>query len=198
MKTNNIDSWQDKFLSLDWQRYTHEAYELSQKIATQQKELHLIIAIARGGLTLSHIISDTLQLPIAAFTIESYKDLKQGSLPHITHGLTTSLAHKKILLVDEISDTGKTFVRGIAYLEELGAHRADITTCALYIKPHTHYKPDFFIGETTAWVIYPTEVRETISTLSLLWKKDGIDSEAIKKRLTTLGFSALQIASFTA
>ena len=31
------------------------------------------------------------------------------------------LKNKKILLVDDISDTGKTFIRGIQYIKSLGA-----------------------------------------------------------------------------
>lgn len=188
--------WQKKFLNLTWADFTEQATQLSQTIASEKKDLQLIVAIARGGLTLSHIISDILKLPIAAFTIESYKDLQQNSLPHITHGLTTSLRDKKILLVDEISDTGKTFLRGLSYLEEMGATRVDITTCSLYYKPHSQYKPDFFIGETSAWVIYPTEVRETIEALSSVWKKEGMSPEEIVTRLATLGFSSKQIKTF--
>jgi hypoxanthine phosphoribosyltransferase len=160
-----VNDWKSQFLNVTWVQFRSQVWELSQQIAQQKLKLDLIVTIARGGLTLSQLLSDSLHLQIAAFTVESYKDLKQQSLPHITHGLNSSLSGHTILLVDDICDSGKTFVRGIKYLEELGAKGDAITTAALYYKPHAEYKPDFYIGETSAWVIYPYEVRETIEQL---------------------------------
>lgn len=191
------DSWQSIYLPISWTQYSKLAFGLSEKIKAKQKKIDLIVAIARGGLTLSHILSDYLKLHVAAFTIQSYKDLQQESIPTITFGLGGTLENKQVLLVDDVADTGKTFIRGIEYLEELGAQKEHISTASLHHKPHSKYKPDFFMGETDKWIIYPTEVRETIMSLTKLWQKKGIAKEIIFKRLRTLGFKEVSINQFS-
>ncbi len=188
--------WQDNFLNVTWEDFRQNAFDLSRHVKENGQHFDLIVAIARGGLALSQLLSDNLGLPIASFTVQSYKDLKQASIPHIVYGLDAKLSGKKILLVDDVSDTGKTFIRGIEYLEELGAHQADITTCAMHYKPHSTYTPDFFVGKTSKWIIYPYEVQETMTTLYTQWQKMGISISEIQKRFSQFAFLSSQINTF--
>lgn len=191
-----MDNWQDKFLNVTWEEFRKLTYLLGERVGESQLKLDLIVAIARGGLTVAQLLSDQLALPIAAFTVESYKNLKQQQLPHITYGLSASLSHKKILLVDDICDTGKTFLRGLTYLEELEVRREDIKTLALISKPHAQYSPDFFAKSTSAWAIFPYEVRETIAQLVPLWKKDGVPLKEIRSRFLSFKFPGERVKQF--
>lgn len=187
------NNWHDRFLNITWSDLRNLTFTLFQKIGKTSSHFDLAIAIARGGLTITQLLSDHLKLPIAAFTVESYKNLKQEKLPHITYGLSTPLNGKKILLVDDVCDTGKTFLRGLAYLEELGAKRADIKSASLHYKPHAEVKPDFYVAETSAWVIYPYEVRETIEQLLPLWQKAGVAKAEMTQRFISWGFPPEQV-----
>lgn len=188
-----MDDWQNKFLNVTWTDFVTLSFRLGQKIQTSTQSFDLIVTIARGGLTLSQLLSDQLSLPIASFTVQSYRDLQQVKQPQISFGVGGKIEGKKILLVDDVCDTGKTFVRGIAYLEELGAKKSDIATASLHFKPHAEYKPDFYVTETDKWVIYPYEVRETIAQLTSLWKKENISDKEMKKRFLSFGFVEEQI-----
>ncbi|HCS78477.1 TPA: hypothetical protein DIV55_01905 [Patescibacteria group bacterium] len=193
MSTN----WRSKFLNVSWSDFCTQAFVLSKQIRVSSRPLDLIVAIARGGLTLSQLLSDSLSLPIATFTIQSYKDLRQQTLPQITFGVgTTTLEGKRVLLVDDVCDTGKTFERALVYVSELGAEKEQITTAALHYKPHAIYKPDFFVTKTDKWVIYPYEVWETIAQLSKLWKADKISAEEINARFLAFGFLQEQLTQF--
>jgi hypoxanthine phosphoribosyltransferase len=153
------------YLFLDWSTYHHQVFDLSQKIVKDSGRFDLIIAIARGGLTLGHLLSDFLGLPVASFTITSYHDLKQTTIPKIILKLGDKLHGKKILLVDDISDSGKTFVRGCQYLKTLGG--GHITTASLLIKSGTTFIPNYYqqsVAKDT-WVIFPYEIKETVSSL---------------------------------
>ena len=112
LRLNHMNTWQEKFTNITWDTLREGTFELSKQIETNTLKPDLIVAIARGGLTIAQLLSDSLSLPIATFTVVSYKDLKQSHQPTITHPLGSPLDGKKVLLVDDISDTGITFKRG--------------------------------------------------------------------------------------
>jgi len=120
-----------QFLSLSWDEFAQEIHKLSQKI--KAADFDVIIAMARGGLTVSHLLSDYLSLPLASFTISSYKDLEKQEVLEISYEVGGSLAGKRVLLVDDVSDSGRTFERGIEHLKKLGA--TSIKTAAVFINP---------------------------------------------------------------
>lgn len=189
-------NWEEKFINITWEDFRNQTFELGKKISDTGAKFDVLISIARGGLSLAQLLSDTLNLPIAAFTIQSYRDLAQEQPPRIIYHLSASLTGKKILLADDISDTGKTFLRGLSYLEELGATLSDIKTCALYIKPHTQYRPHFYLHETDRWVIYPYESHETMSSLIPIWQKAGVTIGEIKTRFLKWNFPKAQVDYF--
>lgn len=165
-----------KYLTLSWKKYHQYVFKLSQKIIKDGNYFDLIITVARGGLTLSHLLSDFMNLPVATFTVSSYKDLNQVSIPKIVFKLGDKLNNKKILLVDDISDTGKTFIRGIQYVKSLGAE--NIKTASLIIKFGTEFTPDYYSKSVSkkTWVIFPTEMKETIIAL-----KEKLSKKELKK-----------------
>lgn len=170
-----------KYLYLDWQIYHTYAFDLSQKIIKDNNHFDLIVTVARGGFTLSHILSDFIDLPIASFTISSYHDLKQTTIPKIVFKLGDKLHNKKILFVDDISDTGKTFVRGLQYLKSMGGN--SVRTASMIIKSETEFVPDYFIKSVpkTTWVIFPHEMKESVVTLSKKMSKKELEAIKIPK-----------------
>ena len=160
-----------KYHCISWRQLHTLTHSLTEKIQKKNIKLDLIVGIARGGLTIAHIASDFLKLPVASFTISSYKDLKQQELSDISYPLGRDLKNKHILLIDDVSDTGKTFIRGTAYLKELEA--ASVTTASPLIKPWTKYVPDFYVKEVNEWIVFPYDMRETIEAIQTNLLKDG-------------------------
>lgn len=192
------DAWVKSYLPVTADAYSELVFELSLKIKPRAHDIDLLVTIARGGFTIAELLSDHLRLPIASFTIQSYKDIKKQGELEITFGLGATLESKKVLLVDDIADSGKTFVRGIAYLEELGAQKKDITTAALFYKPHSVFKPDFFVVETSAWIIKPSEIYETFRYLYKQWTKEGLNKKEMQRRFTLLKFPKNQVEYYLA
>lgn len=170
-----------QYYSVSWKQLHKDTHLLSHKIHKAGKHADLIVAIARGGFTIAHMMSDFLHLPVASFTISSYKDMKQEELSDITFHVGGDLKNKSILLVDDVSDTGKTFIRGMAYLKELGAQT--IITASPYSKPWTKYIPDFSIKETDKWIVFPYDVRETVEAFQTIHSKAGKDLQHTKEQL---------------
>jgi len=173
-----------KYHCVSWKQLHHLTHSLTKKIQKKEIKLDLIVGIARGGLTISHIASDFLKLPVASFTISSYKDLKQQELSDISFHVGGDLKNKHILLIDDVSDTGKTFIRGIKYLKELGA--ANIVTASPFVKPWAKHLPDFYVKQTDEWIIFPYDMRDTIESIINVRKKEGATEKQIKKELYAL------------
>lgn len=172
-----------QYLPLSWETYQHLATKLATRLLEKNKPFDEIVAIARGGLTLGHLLTDSLRLPICSITIQSYTDIqKQGEL-RITAKLGRHIQGKEILLVDDIADSGKTLKRAVSYLKRF--HPSSITTVTMFYKPQSVFRPDYFAQETKKWVIFPTEITETILLL-----RDKVS----KENLAALGFTPEQIA----
>ncbi len=176
-----------KYYSVTWKQLHSATYALTEKIKSNKIKPDLIVGIARGGLTIAHIASDFLRLPLASFTISSYKDLKQQKMSEISFHVGGDLKNKHVLLMDDVSDTGKTFVRGIEYLKSLGA--SQITTASPYIKPWTKHFPDYYVKKVDEWIIFPYDMRETVEAVSKMMKKESKSIEEIKQKLQSLHIS---------
>lgn len=182
----------DQYLSVTWNEFHSLSLLLAQQILESNKPIDEIVAIARGGLSLGLILTDFLQKPISTITIQSYTDIqKQGELT-ITSKLGKAIMEKSVLLVDDIADSGKTFLRAIRYLKKF--RPASITTTALFYKPHSTFKPDFFAKETSAWILLPHEVTEWIKTFTEKMEAEGKSKTEIQKFLKSLGYTDSQIA----
>lgn len=178
---------------VSWSKLHSELFTLSQIISKDKAEFDLIIVIARGGLTVGHLLSDFLHLPVASLTISSYQSINKRHKPIVLCDVGANMTGKKILLVDDVSDTGKTFIHALAHIKKLGAKH--VKTASIHIKPNTSLIPDYYVKKIDAWAIYPFETRETIEGLAKHWKKESTPS-TILKRLEKLHFSKKYIRAF--
>jgi uncharacterized protein len=144
----------------------NQIYEIllcqAQKIKTQNYKPDLIIAIARGGVVPARILSDLLETPNLSFIqIEFYTNINQTlQEPTLKQTLTTNVTGKKILLIDDISDTGKSLKLAKTHLQHQGA--IEIKTATLYKKTQSVTTPDFYEKQTTNWVVFPWDTKETL------------------------------------
>ncbi len=180
-----------QFLPISWSTYHKTVQKLAATILDSSTPYDEIVAISRGGLTLGHLLSDMLRIPVATITIQSYTDIQaQGELV-ITEKLSKPIRDKRILLVDDVSDSGKTLNRAIAYLKRFGP--SNVTTVTMFFKPQSVHRPDYFADTTTKWIIFPYEPTETILTLTKNMEKEKKTKAQIQEFLESLGFTTDQI-----
>lgn len=178
---------------VNWDEFHQMGFELSRKIKQLRPETCTIVSVARGGHALARLLSDFLKLPIFSVSIQSYQDLQQHEL-HITQELNVDLKGKNILLVDEIIDSGKTLARALEYLEDFDT--LSVTSVSIHVKPEAIMKSDFYCDETTKWVVYPYEVRETIEALQPIWRSTGAGDDDLREALLKGGVSPVWIDEF--
>lgn len=182
----------NSFLFVSWSEYHLLAQKLAAAIFNHSHTHDEIVAVSRGGLTLGHIMSDLTNLPVYSFTIQSYTDIQKEGKIVITQELGKPIEGRRILLVDDVSDTGKTFVRAKTYVEDMKP--SSITTLSMFIKPKTIFRPDFFVKQTNKWIIFPYEVAETIKYVIRKMESEGKSKAQIQNYLVHLGFREGQIA----
>lgn len=183
-----------KFFPVSWQELHNTCFELAKKIIDKNLKFDRIVCISRGGLIISRIFSDFLDLPISNFTIVSYVSLGKTGKPRVVEKLAVDIKNEKILLIDEIVDNGTTLKKAISYLQKFKPQT--ITTLAPVIKPWSNPKPDFWQIKTDKWAVFPYEIKETIRDVIKIWKKQGIKKTELKKRLVKLGLPKKQIEYF--
>lgn len=179
------------YLPLSWNKYLNQIRALAEDILIKKHQINLIVAISRGGLTLGHILSDHLRIPIWTIAIQSYTDIQTQGEFKITGKLQTSIKNKHILLADDVADSGQTFVRALLYLKR--SQPASITTLAVFYKPRSIFKPDLFAEKTTKWILFPYENTEMIKQISTRLLKEGKSILQIRTFLKSLKFKDAQI-----
>ncbi|MDH7476367.1 MAG: phosphoribosyltransferase family protein [Microgenomates group bacterium] len=170
------------YKKISWQDFEKDSLKLSQKIKERKISLSKIVAISRGGLVIARILSDLLTLPVSNIVISSYKDMRQLKEPQIIEVSPSSFINENLLIVDEVSDSGKTFKRALSYFKNLPV--AAIYTASPYIKPKTAFVPDFYIKTIDAWIIFPYDIKETYQAFL---KKFSSAKKAVNK-MSRLGF----------
>lgn len=180
------------YLPILWKDYHKTAQKLAAAILDQNASIDEIVAISRGGLTLGHLLSDFLRIPISTITIQSYTDIQTAGIATLTAKLQKSIKNKHILLVDDVADSGKTLKRAVNYLRRAGA--AKVTTITMFYKPRSVYRPDYFARQTTKWILFPYEPTEMILLITKHMAGEGKSKADIQKFLGKLHYTDDQIA----
>lgn len=148
-----------------WNKIYDSLLNQSQKIQKQTEKIDLILGISKGGLIPARILADFLQVSeIITIQVKFYIGIAQThDKPIIIQPLTVNLSGKKILVVDDIADTGKSLKIVIEHLESLGI--TEIKTATLYLNNRSVIKPDFYEEITDKWVVFPWEIKETVQKI---------------------------------
>lgn len=173
------------YLILSWQEVYNLTLQLSERIVSSGFKPDIIVGIARGGWIPARILSDVLYMEtLHNIRIEYYTDVGvRGKEPKITQPLSGSLEGKKVLIVDEVADTGDSLYHAIEYVKKLGV--GEQRSAVLHLKPTSRVVPDYYMIETTSWTVYPWENRESIIALVKMFKaeKPSMSMKQIRDRL---------------
>jgi uncharacterized protein len=184
-----------KFEVPTWNQIYKMLLVQAQKIQTSKFHPDIIIGVARGGLIPSRILADLLEIhDVTVITVEYYLDIgKTLQEPVLKQCLTESITGKRVLLVDDVSDCGKSLKLAKEHLQIQGA--VEIKVATLYSKPGTITKPDYFEKETSRWIVFPWEYRETMRKILQKSGDKRMASQEVAK-LVRAGFPKRLIEKF--
>lgn len=112
------------------------------------RPIDTIVAIARGGLTLAHLLSELMGIrhTFCINTIGYKGRQKLGSVE--VFNLPDLSDSKHILIVDDIVDSGDTLIEVLATLMDRYEQRY-FYTAALFYKPTASIKPNWYLYEAS-------------------------------------------------
>lgn len=182
---------------LTWPEVGANCLTLAKKIIESGETFDRIVALARGGVSISQSLADHLAVKkISVIRSELYTGVEtKAKAPIITESLSSNIKGERILLIDDLADTGESLLFAKQYLYAHGP--SEVKTATLASKPWTKLEPDFFVFSSKAWIIFPWETREHINTLSSMWKEKGIKPPQIQADLQVLGYSQDEIETFS-
>lgn len=141
---------------LGWLEFGDAARHLAGEVVESGFEPDMVVAIARGGLLLAGAISYALGIKACgALNVEFYTGVDSRLpepvvLPPMLD--SAALEAKKVLLVDDVSDSGRTLA---LVVDLIAASGAEVRTVCLYSKPRTVLEPDFVWRRTDRWITFP-------------------------------------------
>ena len=169
-------------LIISFDEYTKTVEKLALQIHKDYKPT-VLVGIMRGAAPIIDILSRILKLPIAYIVIQSYSgkgmEDKQGELMFARE--ISSLANEKdferVLLIDDLSDTGLTLNKSIEWLKNYDPIKnniKEIKTACLWKKKSSSFEPDYcpIKLEDDPWIVQPTEHYEELSIEDIIKKNN--------------------------
>ncbi len=158
-------------LHVSWEEYHKKTEELAVKVHNDGWQFNQVVCIAKGGLRVGDVFSRLFNVPLAILSVESYngksnevKD-QQGQFTFSRDlAKTTPNLGSRVLLVDDLADSGKTLIKSLKWLElYYGFYLEDkIRTAVLWHKASSSFKPDYCMDylEDSPWIHMPFEKYE--------------------------------------
>jgi len=179
-----------------WEKIYELLLNLAHKIRKANFKPEIIVGISRGGWPPARIMSDLLELPeMANVKAEFYLGpAKTKGDPVLTQPVSMPVKGKRVLVVDDVADTGKSLALVKTHLKEEGATEMKIAT--IYYKPWSIVVPDWFERKTSRWIIFPWERKETVKSVIKQFREQGKSIEEAKEKLVSSGLDRKLIERF--
>tara|TARA_Y100001958_G_C21100907_1_gene450902 strand:- start:113 stop:640 length:528 start_codon:yes stop_codon:yes gene_type:complete len=170
----------EKKLIISFDEYLDTVEKLAIDIS-KNFEPTVLVGIMRGAAPIIDILSRIFKLPTAYIVIQSYSgkgmEDQQGDLVFARD--ISSIARDKdferVLIVDDLSDTGLTLNKSIEWLKnypQVKNYIKEIKTACLWKKKSSTFNPDYcpIKLDSDPWIVQPTEHYEELSINELIKK----------------------------
>src|SRR3989475_9823283 len=170
-----------KYVAPSWDDVYDMMIELARQIKSAGYSPEVIVGVSRGGWPPARVMSDLLENPnLANMKVEFYKNIGvTAKRPKITQPVTSQVSGKRVLVVDDVSDSGHSLRVASKHLARKGAR--EIKVCTLYLKPKSVFKPNHYARTTSQRVSFPWERLEAINLIKRNLRSDGRTYEIIRE-----------------
>ena len=169
-----------------WERSGELGRQLAQAVRESGYQPEIIVAIGRGGYVPARVVCDyLLHEMLTSIKIEHWgKAAEEKPQTIIRFPLAIDVTGARLLVVDDVTDTGDTLSAAVSYLGDCGA--AEIRTAVLQHKGTSGFLPDYYAERVTEWrwIIYPWAAYEDLTGFVVRVLRNGpATREEIRERL---------------
>jgi hypothetical protein len=160
-------------LYVTWDDYHYAIEQLAATVHDSGWPFNQIVCIARGGLRVGDTLSRIFKLPLAIISTQSYAGeggRERGVLTVAEHmTMTTPTLGDRVLLVDDLVDSGVTLDVVRRHLRAAYPAIADLRTAVLWYKGCSRCAPDYYVRylPENPWIHQPFEPYEQLSVTEL-------------------------------
>lgn len=148
---------------LTWQGFGDATRDLAREIVADGFVPEVVVAVARGGLLPAGALAYGLGVKnCGAINVEFYTGV--GTVLAAPELLPPELDMsyldgRRVLLVDDVADSGRTLDLAVRLLQETGA---TVRSAVIYTKPTTIVQPDYSWKGTDLWIDFPWSWRGSV------------------------------------
>jgi hypoxanthine phosphoribosyltransferase len=179
-----------------WNRVYDMLLSLAEKIRGNEFKPDVIVGVSRGGWPPARVLSDLLGNPnVANVKAEFYVGVAETKRePVLTQPVSVPVEGKTVLIVDEVADTGKSLKLVKEHIIEQKA--AEVKVATVYCKPWSVVRPDYCEKETSRWIVFPWERKETVRKILGKCTEKGVSFKKEKAKLVGAGMPAKLVDRF--
>ena len=171
-----------EFKIFSWRDIDELARQLYKLVKNDGYDPEIILGISRGGWIPARLLSDMFEARylleghetssiLATMQIRFYSGIAEThTKPVIAQDVGVDIFQKKILLIDDLADSGESLKCALNYLKLKDPKEVRIGT--LLYKPWSKVKPEYYAEEATEWVVFPHEYYEFMTEQTLSKKLD--------------------------
>jgi hypothetical protein len=169
---------------MDWGLFHSLSKKVADKILESGYDTDFMVGLARGGWVLSRVlcdflgIKDLVSLKVEHWGITATPDGKA----QIKYPFSIDLSGRKVLVVDDITDTGESMMVAVDYIKTLNPE--EVRTATLRHIKGSKFVPDFYGDEIDwRWVIFPWNYTEDMCNILPKVLQKCINHSEVKTRL---------------
>ncbi|WP_019548013.1 phosphoribosyltransferase [Streptomyces sulphureus] len=153
----------DERENLTYPLFGQAVRELAQSVADDGYEPDIILSIARGGLFVAGGLGYALGVKnLHVMNVEFYEGVGRTldvpiMLPPLPNAV--DLSEKRILVADDVADTGRTLKLVYEFCE---GHAAEVRTAVIYEKPQSLVACRYVWKRTEKWINFPWSVEPPV------------------------------------
>lgn len=161
-------------LYISWSEYYQKIEQLAVKVYQSNWDFNQIVCLAKGGLRVGDVISRIYNKPLAILAVSSYGGANNQTRGAITFSrdltMTTANLGSRVLLVDDLVDSGASLKRSLVWLDKkYGFYIDEIRSAVLWYKDCSVIAPDYYVDylPDNPWIHQPFENYEKMTPAEL-------------------------------
>ncbi len=152
-------------LRMTWDELGVGSKAIAEQVADDRFEPDFILGISRGGLLVAGALAYALGVKNTfTMSVEFYTGVDERLdmpmiLPPIPH--LVDLHESRVLIADDVADTGQTLVLVKDFLE---GKVAEVKIAVLYEKPRSVVQCEYVWSRTDRWIVFPWSAQDPVET----------------------------------